>query len=215
VLQKRYGTPANERTGNFVGPLPVPSKELVSAEDRQLIAECLKGQTEAFGELVRRYQDRLYNAVFRMLGSTEDARDVVQEAFVNAYQALRGFKGDSQFFTWLYRIAMNQAISWKRKRRTIPIESRRDEQSQPLDQSSFSRPAEPLERAEEEAQLQKALNLLSTQHRAVLILKEIEGMRYEEIADTLRVPVGTIRSRLHRARLELREILERHEQSRK
>src|SRR5436190_8101184 len=86
-------------------------------DDRRLISECLKGRTAAFGELVRRYQDRLYNTVFRLLGNSEDAQDVVQDAFLNAYQSLRHFKGDARFFTWLYRIAFNAAISLKRKHR--------------------------------------------------------------------------------------------------
>lgn len=184
----------------------------MSVEDRQLIAECLKGRTESFSELVRRYQDRLYNAVFRILGSAEDAQDVVQEAFLNAYLALDGFKGDSRFYTWLYRIAMNQAISWKRRRRVIlPLETRQSEDAQPLDQSEFSRPLEAAERAEEEKNLQAALNQLSTEHRMVLVLKDIESMKYEEIAEALRVPIGTVRSRIHRARVELREILERQQ----
>jgi RNA polymerase sigma-70 factor (ECF subfamily) len=186
----------------------------VSAEDRELISACLEGRTECFAELVRRYQDRLYNAVFRMLGSAEDAQDVVQEAFVNAYQALGSFKGEARFFTWLYRIAMNQAISWKRKRRvTARLELRHEENSQPLDQSVGSQPAEALERAEEEEQLQRALARLSMEHRVVLVLKEIEGLKYEEIAEALRVPIGTVRSRLHRARVELREVLDRQSSS--
>lgn len=181
----------------------------MSVEDRQLIADCLKGQTNAFGELVRRYQDRLYNAVFRIIDSAEDAQDVVQEAFLSAYQALQGFKGQSGFFTWLYRIAMNEAISLKRKQRvTLPIRPRQEEDAQPADQSACSRPGEAAERAEEEQKLQLALNRLSPEHRSVLVLKDIEDLKYEEIADALRVPIGTVRSRLHRARVELREILE-------
>src|ERR687883_549302 len=98
----------------------------VSADDQRLIAECLQGDTAAFGELVRRYQDRLYNTVYRLVGNAEDAQDVVQDAFLNAYQSLEGFKGDSLFFTWLYRIAVNAAISFKRKRRVvIPIDAAR------------------------------------------------------------------------------------------
>ncbi len=208
---------------HFVGTLSTPAssncQEAVSLEDRQLIAECLRGRTEAFGELVRRYQDRLFNASYRILGNAEDAQDVVQEAFLNAYQALDSFKGDSRFFTWLYRIAMNQAISLRRRHRpVIPFDSwasRNDEEAQFLDQSEFSRPTEAIERAEEGERVHTALSHLSLEHRLVLVLKDIEGLKYEEIAETLKVPIGTVRSRIHRARSELREILERGSSKRK
>jgi RNA polymerase sigma-70 factor, ECF subfamily len=183
----------------------------VNADDRRLIAECLQGRREAFGELVRRYQDRLYNAVYRVVDNPEDAYDVVQDAFLNAYQSLNSFKGDSEFFTWLYRIAFNTAISLKRKKRVLLSldGSRREEPiGEPIDGSELSQPGSGLERTEGEARLQKALSRLSAEHRAVLVLKDLEGQRYEDIAVILDVPIGTVRSRLHRARFELREILE-------
>jgi RNA polymerase sigma-70 factor (ECF subfamily) len=183
----------------------------VSADDHRLIADCLKGDTAAFGELVRRYQDRLYNTVYRQLDNAEDAQDVVQEAFLNAYQSLDSFKGNSEFFTWLYRIAINSAISLKRKQRvTLSIDAARNGEAplEPFDTSEESRPGRTLERAEEERRVQAALNRLSPEHRLVLILKDIEGEKYETIADLLGVPIGTIRSRLHRARAELRDLLQ-------
>src|SRR5438552_6563417 len=94
-------------------------QETVSADDNQLIAECLAGDGAAFSLLVSRYQDRLFNTVVRLVDNAEDARDVVQEAFLHAYQSLHSFKGDSLFFTWLYRIAVNTAISMKRKQRHV------------------------------------------------------------------------------------------------
>jgi RNA polymerase sigma-70 factor, ECF subfamily len=190
----------------------------VSADDQRLIVECLRGDPAAFGVLVRRYQDRLYSTVFRLVGNAEDAQDVVQEAFLNAYQSLEGFKGDSLFFTWLYRIAVNAAISFKRKRRVvIPIDAARGGVSgvprgvEPPDPSELSRPGHALEQEEQERRIQRALSRLSPEHRAVLILKDMEGQKYEAMAEILRVPLGTIRSRLHRARLELRELLEKDE----
>jgi RNA polymerase sigma-70 factor (ECF subfamily) len=181
------------------------------ADDRRLIDECLKGRTAAYGELVRRYQDRLFNAVYRLLDNTEDAQDVVQEAFVSAYQSLLGFKGDSLFFTWLYRIAMNAAISHRRKQKvTVSLEtgSKNELVIDPVDESVHNQPSDRIEQKEEETRLADGLSRLSPEHRAVLILKDIEGQKYEEIAEILCVPVGTVRSRLHRARLELRVILE-------
>jgi RNA polymerase sigma-70 factor (ECF subfamily) len=181
----------------------------VLADDRRLIEQCLQGQSAAFGELVCRYQDRLYNTVYRLVGNADDAQDVLQEAFLHAYQSLGSFKGDSQFFTWIYRIAVNAAISLKRKHRSIlSIDGgRSDGGLEPMDVSEFSQPGRSLEMAEEERLVHQALERLSEEHRAVLILKDIEGHKYETIAEILEVPIGTIRSRLHRARMELREIL--------
>jgi RNA polymerase sigma-70 factor (ECF subfamily) len=182
----------------------------VSDDDRQLIATCLAGRRDAFGELVTRYQARLYNAAIRLVDNPEDAADVVQDAFLNAYQSLHSFKGDAEFFTWLYRIAFNAAISLKRKKRAaVSLDAVRPEGGiDPDDPSEYIKPGAALQRSEEETQLQEAMIRLSHEHREVLILKDIEGMKYEDIAEILGVPIGTIRSRLHRARLELRELLE-------
>lgn len=185
---------------------------MVEVDDRVLIDQSLQGDSSAFGVLVRRYQDRLYNTVYRLVGNHEDAQDTLQEAFLNAYQSLRSFKGDSRFFTWIYRIAINAAISLKRKRKNavsidaglvdgIPFD--------PVDESAGIEPERAIEQAEEEQILQDALDRLSDDHRAVLVMKEIEGFKYEDIAEVLRIPIGTVRSRLHRARVELREVLER------
>jgi len=181
----------------------------VSDEDRRLIAECLGGRQDAFGVLVSRYQGRLYNAVIRLVAQPEDAADIVQDAFLNAYQALHAFKGDAELFTWLYRIAFNAAISLKRKKRaTVSLGAGGLEAGiDPADPSEYVKPGAAIERSEDESQLLNAMHRLSPEHHEVLILKDIEGLKYEEIAEILSVPIGTIRSRLHRARLELRELL--------
>jgi RNA polymerase sigma-70 factor (ECF subfamily) len=187
----------------------------VNPDDHRLIADCLQGRTAAFGELVRRYQDRLYNCVYRLVDNAEDAQDIVQDAFLNAYQSLDRFKGDSQFFTWLYRIAFNTSISWKRKQRVaLALRTSRAGPGvqEPLDDSPASRPEHALEKAELEQRIQQALNRLSPEHRMVLILKDMEGQKYEAMAELLQVPIGTIRSRLHRARMELRELLQPDEE---
>lgn len=175
-----------------------------------MIAQCLAGDTAAFGVLVSRYQDRLFNTVFRLVGSAEDAADVVQEAFLSAYQSLGAFKGDSMFFTWLYRIAMNNAISLKRKQRVVlrlATGQERGSTAEPADRSEAAKPGRAMEMAEDERRVHEALARLSSEHRAVLVLKDMEGRKYEEIAEVLEVPIGTIRSRLHRARIELRDIM--------
>jgi RNA polymerase sigma-70 factor (ECF subfamily) len=189
-------------------------QEPASADDRRLIADCLAGNSAAFGVLVRRYQDRLYNTVYRLVDNAEDAQDVVQEAFLNAYQSLQGFKGDALFFTWLYRIAVNTAISLKRKQRVVlRLDAGRNGESplEPLDVSEHTRPGYALEQMEQEKSVRHALSQLSPEHRAVLVMKDMEGQKYEAMAEVLQVPIGTIRSRLHRARLELREVLEKLE----
>jgi RNA polymerase sigma-70 factor (ECF subfamily) len=186
----------------------------VSADDHQLITQCLQGDPAAFGVLVRRYQDRLFNTIYRMVGNAEDAQDVVQEAFLNAFQSLDGFKGDSLFFTWLYRIAVNTAISFKRKQRiSLSLDAGKNGEHgiEPQDRSDQSRPGHALEQVEQERRIQQALNRLSAEHRTVLIMKDMEGQKYETMAEVLQVPIGTIRSRLHRARLELRDLLEKED----
>jgi RNA polymerase sigma-70 factor (ECF subfamily) len=183
----------------------------VNPDDRRLINDTLGGRPAAFGELVRRHQDRLFNAVLRLTNHPDDALDVVQDAFVNAYQSLGSFKGDAEFYTWLYRIAFNTAISLKRRKRalvSLEASGRAGEAAiDPPDPSENNRPGAALERSEDEAALHAGLARLSHEHRAVLVLKDIEGMKYEQIAEVLGVPVGTVRSRLHRARLELRDLL--------
>lgn len=181
----------------------------MSDDDRRLIAECLGGRRDAFGELVSRYQARLYNAALRLVQSPDDAADVVQDAFLNAFLSLHTFKGDAEFFTWLYRIAFNTAISLKRKKRpTLSLDTHSgDGGIHPDDPSEYVKPGAALERSEDERQLNAAIERLSPEHREVLLMKDIEGLKYEEIAELLRVPLGTIRSRLHRARLELHGLL--------
>jgi len=184
----------------------------VNADDRRCISEVLAGRTEAFGFLVKKYQDRLFNALARVVDHRDDALDVVQEAFIHAYQSLNSFKGDAEFFTWLYRIAFNAAISQKRKRKVqlsldLPTEEERRLQ-EPEDQSALNRPSDRIEKEESDHRIHQALLRLAPEHRAVLILKDLEGQRYEEIAEVLDIPIGTVRSRIHRARIELREILE-------
>jgi RNA polymerase sigma-70 factor (ECF subfamily) len=186
----------------------------LDADDDHLIAASKDGDPAAFGVLVRRYQDRLFRTVARLVDNPEDARDVVQEAFLHAFQALDSFKGDSLFFTWLYRIAVNAAISLRRKQKVVlSIHARRAGEGpvEPPDPSERNRPGQALEQADQAKRVRRALSQMSPEHRAVLVMKDMEGQKYEAIAEALGVPVGTIRSRLHRARLELRGLLNEDE----
>jgi RNA polymerase sigma-70 factor, ECF subfamily len=183
----------------------------VSSDEKQLIQDCLAGRTEAFGQLVVRYQDRLYNALYRILGSSDDARDVAQDAFVQAFQKLKTFRGNSAFYSWLFRIALNAAASQLRRsrRKTASIDAGREQSgTEPTDRRPDARPSHNMETLERQAAVQAALNALPSEFRIPLVLKEIDGLKYEEIATIVGCPIGTVRSRIHRARSELRHRLE-------
>ncbi len=182
----------------------------MNTDDRQLIEECLNGCSEAFGCLVVRYQDRLYNTLVRALGSADEAAEAAQEAFVQAFQKLNTFRGDSSFYSWLFRIAMNSAMSAKRKnkRMTASTDAAREQAGvEPEDIHPSAQPSSAMEIREQQQLVQNALAALSEDFRSVIVLKEIEGMRYEEIAEILECPIGTVRSRIFRARSELKEKL--------
>ncbi len=178
-----------------------------SPDDRQVIQAVLKGDSERFGILVVRYQDRLFNGVSRMLGSAADADDVLQESFLQAFRKLSTFRESSSFYTWVYRIAINAAINLRRRERRSVNLSENAQFHDQLISDADSGPDRRLEKSEEVRELQDALNQLSDEHRNILVLREIEGMSYEDISQILDMPIGTVRSRLHRARLQLRDSL--------
>ena len=187
----------------------VADSQGIGPDDATLIERSRAGEPEAFGELVVRYQDRLYNTLIRVCGDAEEARDVAQEAFVQAFVKLDSFRGNSAFYTWLYRIAQNTAISRRRRRKpTSSLDEARDAAGfEPADPDA--RPEANLEREEQAIQVRAALATLSEEHRSVLVLREIDGCDYETIGEMLEVPVGTVRSRLHRARMQLKEEMEK------
>ncbi len=178
-------------------------------DDAQLIDEALAGDSAAFGQLVTKYQDRLYNTLVHVVGTSEAAFDGVQDAMVQAYVKLETFQRNSRaaFYTWLYRIAFNLAVSrHRRERQTLSLDRARDASGdEPADNGLA--PGARLEQQERAAQVQAALATLSEEHRAILVLREIDDCAYDAIAEILDLPVGTIRSRLHRARLQLRDQL--------
>lgn len=184
----------------------------MSKPDAELIADCLQGRTDAFGQLVTRYQDRLFGTLVTMLGSAEDARDVAQDAFVQAYQKLESFRGQSAFYSWLFRIALNSSVDHHRRQRrpTVSIDAAREQTgAEPTDIHPETSPSFGIERTERQELVHLALSKLSPEYREVLVLKEMEDLKYEEIAVLVKIPVGTVRSRIHRGRAELKEILER------
>lgn len=177
------------------------------SDDAQLIEQTLAGRSAAFGELVRKYQDRLFNTVVHVAGNAEDARDIVQDAFVQAFLKLESFQQHAAFYTWLYRIAFNVAISHRRTRRPhMSIEQARDQiGAEPVDPGDGAEAA--LLRKERCRQVRDAIARIKEEYRAVLVLREMDGCCYETIAEILDLPIGTVRSRLHRGRLQLMEEL--------
>jgi RNA polymerase sigma-70 factor (ECF subfamily) len=175
--------------------------------DVELVAAARAGDGNAFATLVRRHERRVYNLAYRMLGRPEDARDAAQEAFISCYRNLRRFRGDSAFGTWLHRIAVNACYDLLRRRRGEPVE---------LDEAVAEVPdGDPADRAAVVVDVQRALLRVPQEFRAVIVMHDAQGMPYEEIAAALEVPVGTVKSRLHRGRIALAEALSAGSRSRR
>ncbi len=178
-------------------------------EDVDLIKGAKAGKSEAFGALIVKYQDRVYNAVWRISGNAEDARDLTQEAFLKALQRITSFREDSGFYTWIFRIAVNLALTARRSqkvRRTVELDETLDMAStQAVGLMQYAG------NASDDQHLQKhlveAMQSLDDDQRAVVVLRDIEDMDYQTISEILEVPVGTVKSRLHRGRMALREAL--------
>ena len=186
------------------------SNSSVHEEDQVLISQTLAGQTSAFGELVRKYQNRLFNGMVHMLRNEAEAEDVVQDAFILALTRLETFHGNSAFFTWLYRIAYNVAVSRIRRRKpTVSLTANDNDDSRSFDfEGNAPPPDDRMSRSEDVEQLQNAMGRLSEEHRTVLILREMQQLDYDAISEVLELPIGTVRSRIHRAREQLKQQLE-------
>lgn len=177
-------------------------------EDGEVVKRVRDGDSQAFGLLVRKHQERLFAAMLIMLGNRQDAEDIAQEALAMSFRKLDSFEHRSSFYTWLHKIAFRLAISHRRKyaRRSSLSVGPLDVAAEPTDTRETEAPIL-LERQEQHDRIQLALAQLDAERRNIIVLRDIQGLDYQEIADLLRVPVGTVRSRLHRARFELKEIL--------
>lgn len=170
-------------------------------DERDLIRRSCAGDLTAFESLVRIHQARVYNLAYRVTGNHEDAADAAQDAFVRAFQALPRFRGESSLATWLHRIATNAALDLVRRRPDLPpVEL-------PPDQPARDDPAAEVHRREVGRRVQAAVGRLPVDYRVVVVLRDFQGLAYEEIARVLQVPIGTVRSRLSRGREALRELL--------
>lgn len=190
-------------------------KEARGHSDLGLVEECRRGDASAFDELVRRYKDRVYSVVYRFLGDREEALDVSQEVFVRAYRGIGTFRGNSKVYTWLYSIAANLARNRLRdsgrkgRDKGTSLEALQDEAPGVADANARSRP-NPRDEAigrETEALLQQCLLELPEHNRLAFVLRTFEDLSYEEIADAMGCPVGTVKSRLNQARQMLRDRL--------
>jgi len=183
------------------------------SEDLEWVQRSQDGDQEAFSELVRKYQKRVYYLAYGMLGNREDALDIAQEAFLKAFRSLKGFQGGGGFYTWLYRIAYNLSIDFMRKewrKKNLEYRDNQDltEEEDPVIRvPSSSHPGQEMAQKELNRVIMDAIQSLPEEHRSVILLREMEGLSYEDIAKTLRIRKGTVMSRLHYARQELQKNL--------
>jgi RNA polymerase sigma-70 factor (ECF subfamily) len=180
-----------------------PTSALRDRDDAELVRRTTRGELTAFEELVDRHRDVVVRVAARIVGST-DAEDVSQDTFLRAFHRLEDYRGDAPFRSWLLRIAHNAALDHLGRRRPEPVDPSTFDASE---QSSSRPPAERLELRERIERLERKLNGLSHPHRVVLVLRDAEGLSYDEIADITDMPLGTVKGRLHRARREFVEML--------
>jgi RNA polymerase sigma-70 factor (ECF subfamily) len=177
-------------------------------DEAELIERSRKGDSQAFGVLVERYQRRVVGVALAVVHNQDDAIELAQETFVRAYENLSKFESRSSFSTWLYRIAANLAIDfWRREGRHVVLHGEDAETEISKLPNITGDSFKEVSRSELSARLKQALEELTPEHRAVILLREVEGMSYDEISDVLQCPRGTVMSRLHYARTHLRNIL--------
>ncbi len=184
-----------------------------SPSDAELVRQARRGNVSAFGDLVQRHQDYIYNAVFHLVSDEQDAEDLAQEVFLRAYDGLESFRGEARFTTWVYGIMLNTVRSfWRRTRRRAVVSLDRE-----LNPEEGPRPELPAEadgpqtqtmRREKVRMVRAAIAELEDDLREIIVMRDIQGLTYEELADAIGVPDGTVKSRLHRARGRLKDILE-------
>ena len=181
-------------------------------EDRRTVLRVQAGDMAGFADLVAKYQDRLFNTCWRICGHLEDARDLTQEAFLKALKSIDSFRAESEFYTWLFRIAVNLAVSHRRREGYRSAQSL-DASGDQMASSGSLRLVVPeevgatMERREIHTRVVNAIQALDTDQRAVVVLRDVEGMDYRQIGELLDISPGTVKSRLHRARCALRKTL--------
>lgn len=177
--------------------------------DDLLIEKIKQGDLNSFDQLAARYETRVYTIAYRYAGNHNDASDLAQEAFIRVYRSIGSFRGESSFLTWLYRVVTNvckDEIRRRAREKTVSMEEMIDQGQQPV-KSTKTGPLEEVVHKEWREELQQLLNSLSYEHRTVIIMRDIQGYTYEEIAYFLECSLGTVKSRLSRARHILKDLL--------
>ena len=187
-------------------------------DDLTLVNRCKEGDQQAFRLLVKRYERKVFSVAFGMLKDREEALDVSQEAFVKVHRYLGDFKGDSSFYTWLYRITRNLAVDRIRSRRgeTVEFDEKVAQDEAELGEAGFlstqlgTNPQKSALRRELAEKMTEALQQIPEKHREILLLREVEGMSYEDLSRVLEIPKGTVMSRLFHARAKMQKLLEEY-----
>lgn len=193
-------------------PSPLGWEEKNKLSDQSLISLIKNGDKEAFNILVKRYEKKVLNILYLQLGNIPDLEDLAQEVFIKIFKNIKGFRGEAKFSTWIYRITMNVAYDYKRKNKEVysldePMKEDEEDTFEKVVPSEEEDPLSVVEREDIRSKLQKLIRELPKEYQEVLILREYEGLSYEEISKVLKCPVGTVESRLFRARKELKEKL--------
>ncbi|MFQ6040069.1 MAG: RNA polymerase sigma factor [Candidatus Poribacteria bacterium] len=178
-------------------------------EERVLIQRCQQGDRDAYEQLFLRYKDAVYNVAYGMLSNTEDAQDMTQEVFLRVFEKISQFRFKSSFSTWLYRIAVNICLDERRKRQKRHANAAELTERYKRMRPSVNTPEDELLKKERQSQLQQAFANLKEAHRTILVLREMEGLSYDELAKVLKCSTGRVKSRLHEARMELRQKVQR------
>ncbi len=182
--------------------------ELKIEDDQKLIAKAQEGDLYSFDLLVKRYQRKVYYLAYRMLKNHDAADDIAQETFIKAYSSIKSFKLGLAFYTWLYRICMNLSINHLKRQKLVISESQFEEETSPLEKETTDEdPLGLMVRREQEREIEHAISALPPKYKAVFVLRIYEDLSYEEIARTLKISLGTVMSRLFRARQKLQELL--------
>lgn len=181
--------------------------------DEQIVERALAGDVEAFGEIVRRWERRIFALAFGILGREEDARDAAQETFLSAFRNLRGFRGEAKVSSWLHRIAVNQCITRQRRakvRGESSLEAAEEDGGAQFAAPAHVSPAHIVEGKERTDAVRRAVTALPPELREVIVMKEFEELTFQEIAETLELPLSTVKSRLYTALRQLRMRLEKY-----